>query len=224
MWRTTTQLAVGQVISWGLLYYVFAAALPFMEVELTWSSARLSMGFSMALLISGLVAPAMGQWTDKHATAKPMSWGILLGAGGLVLWGQSTTFLAYLIAWAAIGLAMAACRYDMAFATAVKTLPQSSRQSIITITLAGALASTLFLPLCTWVFRQMGWRMGLLVLAAALVITVLPLNLSLPKKPLEAPKSAPKTPQGQWERHAGDASRTFWVLGLAFSIFALAAA
>lgn len=179
-WRATAKLSVSQLVAWGILHYAFGVCLPFMGTDLGWSEAKLGAGFSVALLVSGLAAPLVGRWIDTHGSRALMVLGALLGGGGVVLWSMASTFWVYVTAWALIGLAMASTLYEPAFATMVATFPRQSRQAIVVITLAGALASTLFLPLSSVLFRAFGWRSGLMLLAVGLVAVVVPLHASLP--------------------------------------------
>lgn len=217
-WITTTaKLSVSQVITWGILYYSFAVTLPFMRKDLGWSEAHLSLGFSVALLVSGLSAPRVGRFLDIHGSRWLMVAGVLCGALGLALWSMATTQAAYLSSWVLIGLAMSTTLYEPVFATVVHAHPKESKRSIVIITLAGALASTISMPVAGILFDSFGWRPGLLMLAAFLVGAAGPLFASLPSerpKPKERSKSQPD---------AGPAPSSFVVLGVVFMVASVVA-
>ena len=59
-WMVVGTLATTETISWGILYYAFAAFLVPMQQELGWSTTTLSGAYSLALLVSGLVAVPAG--------------------------------------------------------------------------------------------------------------------------------------------------------------------
>ncbi len=215
-WKTTCTLSVGQLLSWGILYYSFAVCLPFMQADLGWSSTKLSTGFSLALLVSGVLAPVFGAWADQYGTRRIMFAGSLLGVVGMVLWSRATVFPVYLVAWLFLGAAMATTLYEMAFATVVHAHPKARQKSIVTITLVGALASPLFLPLAGTMFTELGWRFGLLVLALGFGVGTLPLHASLPRCKLREPVafSAPEERAVHFDARA----RAFWLLGVALML------
>ncbi|MEM7481582.1 MAG: MFS transporter [Acidobacteriota bacterium] len=175
------KLCLIEVIAWGVLYYTFAVFLPPMASELGWSSAALAAGFSSALFVAGMAAPLVGVWIDRRGSRGLMAVGALAGSLGVAVWSMSTTLLVYFIGWALIGLAMAGTLYAPAFATVVRADPGRSRKAILIITLIGALASTLFMPLASLLGESWGWRAALLVLASLLALVVAPLAASLPK-------------------------------------------
>ncbi len=93
----------------------------------------------------------------------------------------------------------------------------------MTVTLAGALASTIFMPLEAWLVGRLGWRGALVALAVTLAVITIPLHALLLRP---APRRAPPTP-GDERREArvpgltlGASARmaVFWVLAAAFFV------
>lgn len=179
----TGQLCLIELVAWGILYYTFSVFLPAMEEELDWSSATLSAGFALAVLISGLVAPSVGAWIDQRGSRGLMLTGSVLGAVGIALWGISYSIYSFFAAWCLIGLSMAATLYAPAFATVVRLSGEKSRSAIVSITLVGALASTLFMPNAAYLGDQFGWRIALVILAVLLAVVTVPLTAMLPRLP-----------------------------------------
>jgi len=179
---TTTRLAVGQLATWGTLYYAFAVIYPSMRAELGWSPALLSGAFSLGMLISGLAAPAIGRYIDQAGSRRVMSLGSLAASAGLLLWAAARHPVVFLVAWVIIGVAMAATLYEPAFATVVREHPRHRRAAILTIGLVGGMASTVFTPLTSWLADVLGWRGGLVALAALVGATLVP-HLGLPAAP-----------------------------------------
>ena len=74
-WRIAGALAVTQTVGYGVLYYAFSVfALP-MEAELGWSRAQTSGAYSLALLVSGVVAIPVGRYVDRHGARLLMTLG-----------------------------------------------------------------------------------------------------------------------------------------------------
>lgn len=176
----TSKLCAIELVAWGVLYYTFAVFMPAMEGELGWSPATLAGGFSLALLVAGVAAPFVGFWIDRRGSRGLMVTGALVGGAGIVAWSLAHSLPVYFAAWALIGAGMAGTLYAPAFATVVRAHPGESRNAILIITLVGALASTIFMPLASVLGEGVGWRIGLLVLAGAMVVVVSALALSLP--------------------------------------------
>jgi MFS family permease len=74
-WVVVGTLATTETISWGILYYAFAAFLVPMQQELGWSTAALTGAYSLALLVSGLAAVPVGRWVDRHGPRLLMTLG-----------------------------------------------------------------------------------------------------------------------------------------------------
>ncbi|MEM8782365.1 MAG: MFS transporter [Planctomycetota bacterium] len=202
--RLTGQLCVIELVAWGVLYYAFSVYIVSIEDELGWSSAAVAAGFSVALLVSGVASPWVGDWIDRHGSRGLMTTATVIGVGGITLWSFAYTFPVYLGAWVLIGLAMAGVLYAPAFATVVRFNPDKSRNGILIITLVGALASPIFLMLSSLLGEWLGWRGGLRVLAILLAIVIVPLTVLLPSTRATATlsrssdTSTKKTPRSYW--------------------------
>ena len=183
-WVVAGTLAFTETVSWGVLYYAFAVFLVPMEAELGWSAATLTGAYSLALLISGLAAPFVGRWLDRHGPRALMTAGSLLGALLVLAWSRVQDAAAFYLVWAGIGLAMAATLYEPAFATVATWFERERGKALLLVTLAAGFASTIFLPLSGWLVGELGWRRALGALAAVLAVaTVLPHALLLRRRP-----------------------------------------
>ena len=172
-------MSLGQLISWGSIYYLFALIMAPIEQELGLSRAQSSMAFSLALLVEGLLAYPVGRWLDRGHERLVMTTGSVLL--GLCLTAHSfvTTKTGFYAAWFCIGAGMAATLYNPAFAVVTRRYPHDFRRAIITLTFLGGLASTVFLPLSAWLISHWGWRQALQVLAVLHLLMVAPLHFVL---------------------------------------------
>ena len=75
-------LGVGQCVNRGVLYYAFAVLVPSLERELGVATWVVTGAFSVALLMSAFLAPAVGRWSDSDRGALVMQIG---GFGAAVL-------------------------------------------------------------------------------------------------------------------------------------------
>lgn len=163
-------LGAGQCVSWGVLYYAFAVLVRPIERELAVPTWLVTGAFSLALLMSAVAAPTVGAWADRDRGPRVMRAGGFAAAGLLVAWTLLPGVAATYVVWAGLGLCMAATLYEPAFVIVGRAHDDPARRlrAIAIVTLLGGLASTLFLPLTARLVGAIGWRGGVLVLAAVL--------------------------------------------------------
>src|SRR5262249_50390816 len=144
-------------------------------------------GFSIGLLVAGLVAPYVGRTIDRFGGHVVMTIGSLIGALGLLLIVYAKSEFAYYAVWMVLGVAMAANLYDAAFATLGRIFGLGARPPITALTLAGGFASTVSWPATHVLIERVGWSGTYLVYAALLAAIAAPLHaLALPRGRLEA--------------------------------------
>lgn len=219
-WGIVGALCVTETVSWGILYYAFAAFLVPMHRDLGFSTAQLTGAFSLALAVSAVAGIAVGRFLDRHSPRLLMTVGSVAGAALVGAWSQVDGLVAFYAVWVGIGLVMAAVLYEPAFTVLAKhfAVAAERRRAMTAMTLVAALASFIFLPLSQVLIDAHGWRDALLVLAVILAAVTVPLHALVlrPAPAADALPSAEQTP-------AGDALRSppFWLLSLAFVLASL---
>src|SRR5215510_2124663 len=94
-------LSIGQLISWGLVYYTFPLFVAPMGDELGWSRSALFGALSAGLLVAGLSSIPVGAWIDRgHGRA--LITGGSLAALLLVVWSNVQSVPVFYAVW--IGL------------------------------------------------------------------------------------------------------------------------
>jgi MFS family permease len=229
-WKIVGALAVTETVSWGILYYAFSVFLVPMQAELGWSLAVLTGAYSLALLCSGLTAPLVGRWIDRHGSRGLMTAGSVLGVACVLAWSRVDSIAVYYLTWAGIGIAMAATLYDPAFTTLIRWFERDRARAILLVTIAAGFASTIFLPLSSVLVEWLSWRPALVALAGLLAVGTIPLHaLVLRSRPEELGlrvdgagaaelASSPRRPvaAGGSSLHAAVHERSFWLLTTAF--------
>jgi MFS family permease len=185
-WRAVPVLGVTQILSWGTIFYTPVLIVPLIAAERGWSISFAMGGFSVALLVAGLIAPYVGRSIDRFGGHVTMTIGSLVGALGLVLIVRADNPVAYLAVWMVLGVAMSANLYDSAFATLGRIFGAGARRPITALTLAGGFASTVSWPATHFLIEAVGWRGTYLVYAALLACISAPLHaLALPRGRVE---------------------------------------
>jgi MFS family permease len=222
-WVVVAALCVTEVVSWGILYYGFPVLLRPMEADLGWSRVEITGAFSVGMGVAALAALPVGRWIDRHGARALMTLGSCLGTAVLLAWSRVESLPALYAVWCLMGAALAATLYEPAFAAVVGWFATRGRdKALLTVTLAGALASTIFMPLEAWLLTRLGWRGALQALAVILAVTTIPLH-ALVLRP--APRRTP-TPGAEHAEFGvpgltlGASARmaVFWVLAVAFFV------
>lgn len=227
-WVVVGTLAATETISWGILYYAFAAFLVPMQQELGWSTAALTGAYSLALLISGLAALPVGRWVDRRGPRLLMTLGSIGGALLLVAWARVEALPAFYLLWAAMGLVLAATLYEPAFTVVAVWFRQARSRALLLLTFVAGFASTIFLPVATALIERAGWRQALVILAIFLAATTIPAHaLILRRRPEDLglqpdgapPAAAARTGPDEREGvslHTALREHAFWWLTAAF--------
>lgn len=179
---TVLALGVTQITGWGTIFYLFPLLLDLLPGALGASRVEIVGAFSVALLLAGVLAPAVGHWIDGHGGRGLMAAGSLLAAVALAALSSVTSLGQFYLVWALLGVAMACTLYEPAFAVLTRAFTRHQRRAIAGLTLFGGLASTVFWPLGQALIDAIGWRSTAQVFAAINLLLCVPLHaLALPR-------------------------------------------
>lgn len=213
-------LSLGQVISWGILYYALIVASPAIADDTGWPLEWVTLSFSLGLIVSGGAGVFVGRWLDNHGPRLIMTAGSVLAPIGLVVVALAPDLAVFTAGWLLVGVAQSAVLYQAAFTVIARRYGPRRRTAMTILTLAGGLASTVFAPTVAWLLGVTDWRHTFLLLAAFLAVTTIPLHAFTLERRWPAPVAAERGPAQQ----VGTVIRTrrFWMLVV--SMFFLAAA
>lgn len=228
-------LAVGVTLGWAGLYYLFGSLLHAWTSIEGWSQAHLAIGITGAMLISALLAPAVGRQIDRGRGPAVMSLGMVIGAMAVAALALVGSMPAFVIAWLVIGVGQATSLYEACFALVTRCRPQQATGSIATITLAAGFASTLAFPLAATLTEAVGWRGAALCFAGLLGLVAAPLlwwgahQLERSRRSPAHPASEPAKRDDTVDQPTNTAQQrripinyaAFWSLALAFPLIAL---
>ena len=221
--RFITGLGIGQVCSWGSLYYAFPLIAEAMGREMGWTKPQLYGAATLGLVLAGLAAYPVGAAIDRGHGRLVMSAGAACAGLLLLAWSQVEGLAAFYVCIAGIGILQAATLYEPAFAVvARRSGTRGARAGITALTLWGGFASTVFIPLTQALLDQMGWRGTLMVLGAVNLLVCASLYAGVIDPAADHPdqreaKSA--TAGGGVVRHVMR-QPAFWALALAFTAYA----
>ena len=214
-------LSIGQVISWGILYYALIIAAPAIADDTGWSIAAITLCFSGGLIVSAVAGIVVGRWLDDRGPRLIMTLGAVVGAVGLVVVSAAPDLVIFTLGWVVCGLAQSAVLYQAAFTVIARRHGDSRRGAMTILTLAGGLASTVFAPVVAGLLTMLDWRATFLVLATVLLVLTLPLHVIFLER---AWVPLPAVQDGEAVHNVGTVIRSgrFWMLEI--SMLALVAA
>ena len=193
-------IGIAQIIAWGASFYLPAVLAKPTVADTGWPLPWVIGAFSLALLVSGLVSPRVGDVIEARGGRPVLATGAATIALGLVVMALAPNLALYVAAWAIVGAGMGAGLYDAAFAALGRLHGLAARREITNLTLVAGFASTVSWPLAAVFVSEWGWRGACLAFAALLVAVAVPFNL------LAFPREARRTvrhaaaPTGEGDR------------------------
>ena len=169
-------LGLTQITAWGTSYYCLGVLAKPIVAETGWSLSTVFLGFTVALLVMGVISTWVGRLIDRVGARAVMSIGTIIVSAGLHALSQVHDQASYFAVWAVLGVGMRFCLYDAAFAALVQVAPTRGRKAISYLTLYGAYASTVFWVVGHYLNEAYGWRGTLMIFAAINLAICLPLN------------------------------------------------
>ena len=173
--RAVWAIGIGQLVNWGVLYYAFGVLLVPVEAALGAPRWLVAGAFSLSLLVSAIAAPAVGRLADRGRGPALMQAGGVVAAALLIAWALVPTLWTTYIAWAGLGVCMAAILYEPVFAIVGRAFADADERlrAIATVTVMGGLASTAFLPGTSLLVTRGGWQAAVIVLAIVIALTTM---------------------------------------------------
>jgi MFS family permease len=223
--QVVTVLGASQIVSWGCLYYGFAALQSSITADTGWSATAVTGAFSLAQLVSAVVGIWVGRHLDEYGPRAVMTAGSLVAVPGMLTVAAAPSLVVFYAGWALVGAAMAGTLYPPAFAALTRWGGERRVRALTTVTLAGGLASTVFAPLAATVDEAWGWRSAYLVLLGVAAAVTVPLHWRGLRRPW--PRPDPNAGGGRAPAVSGAparrvvSSRPFVVLAAANTLVAL---
>jgi MFS family permease len=169
-------LGITQITAWGTSYYCLGVLAGPISRDTGWSRGFVFLGFTVALLVMGVVSRTVGRAIDRRGGRAVMTLGTVLVSIGLFALSLAPSRAVYLGVWAFLGIGMRLCLYDAAFVALVQVAPSRGRTAISYLTLFGAFASSVFWVVGHALEERLGWRETLVVFALINLAVCLPLH------------------------------------------------
>ena len=183
VYRAVSVVGFAQIISYAAANYLAAVIATPASTELGFSSTTIFAGFSLSLAVAGLCGPYTGKLVDTLGGRPVLILSNIIFAAGFTLLGFAQGLWTLLLAYAIVGLGMAAGLFEVAFASIVRIFGKNSRNAITGVSLIAGFASVAGWTLSVYVQERFGWRGVCWFWASLHVFVALPLNTLLPSPP-----------------------------------------
>ncbi len=171
-WLNVALAALFINTSYGALSYSFSVLVTRSAAGGSLGTGTVALGFSLALLVSGVAAVGAGVVADLFGSRRMMAAGAVLGAVGLALLAACREpWQAILVFTLLLGPAMAATFYEPVYVLMNRWFEAPDRpRAYGVLTLLSGVSITIFTPLTQLLVEALGWRGAVLSLAAILVV------------------------------------------------------
>ena len=159
-------LGLVAITAFGSWFYAFGVLLDPIIEDTGWREGMLAASFSAGLLIIAVGSIFGGRLLDRVGTT-PLFVSAAFAGGGAMLgasWAENVWVFAALSALA-MGAMGALGQYHITMTAAVRSSPRAPTKAITVLTIWGAFASPIYVPLTAWMVDDHGWRVTTRALA-----------------------------------------------------------
>jgi len=215
----------------GVSFWAFGLYVQPLEDEFGWARAQVSLGFSWALLVSGLSAPLIGRFIDRHGPRTGILVGTVLTALSYLLLATTATLWQWYL-YSVINAIFRQMMFFIPFMSLISRWFDRRRGTAMSILGTGfSLGGFLVLPLVSLVMELLEWRATLVASGIAVAVVFLPIGLFVVRN---SPAEMGLSPDGAREADGSaslprevdgvtlrEALRTplFWALSFGFMLF-----
>ena len=158
---------------YGTWYYAFGVLLDPIIADTGWSESALTGAFGLSILLGGVASLAGGWLLDRFGSRITFA---IAAVVALTLFqvaaGAPSLQLFAVTAILGGGLISALGMYHITQTVAVRISPGATTRAIAVLTIWGAFASAIYVPLTGWMVGPMGWRLTLRLISASAALVL----------------------------------------------------
>jgi len=228
-WYIVAAGAILCAFTGGITFYALTALVNPIVETFGWSYAVISLAMTLRGVEMGLLNPVAGFLVDRWPARRMVFGGMICTGLGLVLLSQTANLGMYFGAFFLIALGGSLAVY-VAPMTVVARWFHYNLGKASSLVMLGIGVGGLLVPVVTVIIEAVGWRNCILIMAAVVLVTGLPLAFVFRDRPSDYGLLPDGRPQGEKEA-AGPRpedigltlsetmhTRTFWLIGLALSL------
>ncbi len=167
-------LGIITITVYGSWYYSYGVLLDPIIEDTGWGEALLASAFGASSLIAGFGSLAGGWLLDRIGSRISFALAALLGGALFLVAADAESALMFSVAGALGGGVFASLGfYHVTQTSAVRISPGAENRAIAILTIWGAFASAIFIPVAAWLVNTVDWRTALRVLTMSAVVALL---------------------------------------------------
>lgn len=230
-WWLLAASVVAMAFGSGVSFWAFGLYVKPLEAEFGWSRAQVSLGFSVALLVSGVVGPAVGWWIDSRGARSAVLIGAVLTALTYVLLAATSTLWQWYL-FQSINAVFRQMMFFIPFQALVSKWFDRKRGVALSVLATGfSLGGFVVVPIMSLVISRVGWAGSFVFSGVATAVVFLPIGLFVLKdspadvgaqadgEPAPAEDEPPPEPPAGIPLGAAIRTPLFWVLAAGLSLF-----
>lgn len=164
----TLALGLLSIVAFGAWFYGYGVLVEPIRADTGWSEGLLGATYGAGFLVAGVAGTAVGHALDARGSRTTFLVLAAATTASLLAVASATTAWAFAVLGAlGGGLVGAGGYYNATSAVMARLVPDERAHGITVLTLFGAFASPVFLPLIGWVVTRVGWRPTMRGLALA---------------------------------------------------------
>lgn len=177
----TLALGVLSIVAFGAWFYGYGVLVEPIGATTGWGEGLLGGTYGAAFLVAGVAGTGVGHALDVRGSRATFLVLAVATTASLTMASLATSAWAFAV-FGAIGggLVGAGGYYNATSAVMARLVPEERAHGITVLTLFGAFASPVFLPLIGWVVTRAGWRPTLRGLAVAVGLAYVLAALAVP--------------------------------------------
>lgn len=165
-WGRISLLGVATIVAYGSWYYAFGVLLDPIVADTGWTQSWVVAAFGASGIAGSLAAPYGGRAIDRFS---PRLLFVVTGITATAAFSTASvtdSLVVFAVATSIGGAVLAGFSfYHVAQTVAIRAAPLDVARAVGLVTLFGAFASTIYLPLTAWLVTTYDWRVALRVLA-----------------------------------------------------------
>jgi MFS family permease len=210
--------------SYGTMSYAFSVLVTRSAMGGDFGTGTVALGFSIALLVSGVAAVFVGAIADVFGCRRLLAVGSAVGAGGLALLALCREpWQAILVMAVVLGPAMAATFYEPVYVLMNRWFTPAERpRAYGVLTLMSGISVSIFTPLTRFFVDAFDWRGAVVALGAILAVIGLTVAAILPEGAIpdtgQAARNRVRTIAVELADGLRHTTAPFWVFSIAFFV------
>ncbi len=204
-------LGVITIAAYGCWFYAFGVLFDPILADTGWSEPSLAVAFSVSSLLSGAGSIPGGWMLDRFGSRGVFGLAAIVTLAGFQVAAGTSDIIVFTVSSSIAGGTLGALAfYHVTQTTAVRISPRSKDRAIAVLTIWGAFASAIYMPIAALLVEPLGWRPTLRIVTTSAVIALAVGAITISTKTTDMPGSRHVFTE-LWESVKGNSTRRFLI-------------